>query len=138
VIFSDRAAARVSAYAAGIPRVVNIVCDHCLLIGFAEQQRRIGPEIVQEAIEYLEEGEKAPRKKWWWTSQLSTPFSPQRRKRWTIAAALLGGVGLLSWNWHILVSASSSLTGQFSDLTSSAQSIFSRVINGARGIFFNG
>src|SRR5262245_12807296 len=138
VIFSDRAAARVSAYAAGIPRVVNIVCGQCLLIGLAEQQRRIGPEIVQEAIEYLEEGEKTPRKKWWWTPQLSTPFPPQRRKRWTIAAALLGGVGLLSWNWHTLVSASSSLGGQFSDLTSSAQSIFSRVITGARDIFFNG
>jgi general secretion pathway protein A len=137
-IFSDRAAARVSAYAAGIPRVINIVCDHCLLMGFAEQQRRIGPEMVEEAIDYLEEGEKAPRKKWGRTMLLSTPLAPQWRKRWTIAAALSCGAGILSWNWHTLVSASSLLTGHFSDLTSSAQSIFSRVISGARDIFFNG
>jgi general secretion pathway protein A len=137
-IFSDRAAARVSAYATGIPRVINIVCDHCLLIGFAEQQRRIGPEIVAEAIDYLEEGEPTPRKKWWRPAWISRPLSGQWRKRWTIAAALACGVGLVSWQWHPLVSASSSLTGHVSELTTSAQSIFTRVLTGARDIFFNG
>jgi len=137
-LFSDRAATRISAYAGGIPRVINIVCDHCLLLGFAEQQRHIGPEIVEEAIEYLEEGERAPRKKWWWTARTGTLLSRQWRKRWTVAAALCCGVGALSWNWHTFVSASSLLTGHFSDLTSSAQEIFSKFLSEARDIFLHG
>ena len=28
-------------FAGGIPRIVNTVCDHCLLIGYADQTRRI-------------------------------------------------------------------------------------------------
>ncbi|HEV8711647.1 MAG TPA: AAA family ATPase [Candidatus Binatia bacterium] len=137
-IFSDRAALRISAYAGGIPRVINIVCDHCLLIGFAEQQRRIGTEIVEEAIEYLEEGEQVPRQKWWQTMLAGTPLSPQWRKRWTAAAVLCCGVGVLGWNWHTFVSASSLLTEHFSDLTSSAQAIFSKVLSETRDIFLHG
>jgi general secretion pathway protein A len=55
-LFTDAAVDRISAYAGGIPRLVNTVCDHCLLFGYADQQRRIGREIVNQAIEYLEEG----------------------------------------------------------------------------------
>ena len=53
-LFTERALRRISAYAGGIPQVINLVCDHCLLIGYAEQQRQIGPEVVEQAIEYLE------------------------------------------------------------------------------------
>ena len=55
-LFTDAAVDRISAYAGGIPRLVNTVCDHCLLFGYADQQRRIGRDIVNQAIEYLEEG----------------------------------------------------------------------------------
>jgi general secretion pathway protein A len=137
-IFSDRAAARVSAYAGGIPRVINIVCDHCLLIGFAEQQRRIGPEIVAEAIEYLEEGEPAPRKKWWRAALAGTPLAAHWRKRWMAAAVFCCSAGLLSWHWHTFVSASSVLTGHFSDLTASAQEVFGKFLSEARDIFLHG
>jgi general secretion pathway protein A len=57
-LFSDRAVLRIAEYAGGIPRVVNTVCDHCLLMGYADQQRRVEPELVQQAIAYLEEGER--------------------------------------------------------------------------------
>jgi hypothetical protein len=47
---------RISAYSGGIPRLINTVCDHCLLFGYADQKRRIDRRIVDQAIEYLEEG----------------------------------------------------------------------------------
>jgi general secretion pathway protein A len=57
-VFSDRAVLAIAEYAGGIPRVVNTVCDHCLLMGYADQKRRVEPDLVQQAITYLEEGEQ--------------------------------------------------------------------------------
>src|SRR6266540_1972382 len=61
-LFSDAAIARIAEYSGGIPRLINTLCDHCLLIGYADQIRRINRQIVEEAIEYFEEGERRPRK----------------------------------------------------------------------------
>jgi general secretion pathway protein A len=55
-IFTEDALARVSSQAGGIPRVVNTVCDHCLLIGYADQTRRIDADIVDQALSYLHGG----------------------------------------------------------------------------------
>jgi general secretion pathway protein A len=55
-LFDEGAVTRISERAAGIPRVVNILCDHCLVIGYADQKRRIDRRIVEQAIAYLEEG----------------------------------------------------------------------------------
>ena len=55
-LFTEGALARITDYAQGIPRVVNTVCDHCLLIGYADQTRRIDRDIVEQAIGYLEVG----------------------------------------------------------------------------------
>jgi general secretion pathway protein A len=49
-LFTDRARDRIAAYSRGIPRRVNILCDHCLVIGYAEQRRRIEADIVGQAI----------------------------------------------------------------------------------------
>jgi len=55
-IFESEAVARIAKYAGGIPRIINSVCDHSLLIGYADQCRRIDEDVVEEAIRYLEEG----------------------------------------------------------------------------------
>jgi hypothetical protein len=34
------------------------VCDHCLLSGYADSKRRIEARAVEEAVEYLEDGER--------------------------------------------------------------------------------
>src|SRR5882672_1653791 len=57
-IFTDAAVQRIAEYSQGTPRVINIVCDHCLLSGYADSKRRIDSGIVDEAVEYLEEGER--------------------------------------------------------------------------------
>ena len=44
-VFSDEALNRITDYAQGIPRVVNTVYDHCLVIGYADQTRRIPSEV---------------------------------------------------------------------------------------------
>ena len=60
-LFTDRAVDRITQYADGIPRLVNIVCDHCLTFGYADQMRRIDRHTVDQAIEYLEEGTRPRR-----------------------------------------------------------------------------
>jgi general secretion pathway protein A len=61
-VFTEAAVDRISAYSGGIPRLINTVCDHCLLFGYADQKRRIDRPIVNQAIEYLEEGTRPQRR----------------------------------------------------------------------------
>jgi len=60
-IFTPRAIHRIANHSGGIPRLVNILCDHCLIIGYADQKRRIEPDLVEEACAFLDEG--LPRKR---------------------------------------------------------------------------
>ena len=63
-LFTDQAIARIAAYAGGIPRIVNTLADHCLLIGYADQRRRLDRDTVDEAIAYREDGTPpAPRRR---------------------------------------------------------------------------
>ena len=57
-LFVDSAVGRISAYSGGIPRLINTVCDHCLLFGYADQKRRIDRHVVDQAIKYLEDGKR--------------------------------------------------------------------------------
>ncbi len=57
-LFSDAAVERIAAYTNGIPRLVNILCDHCLLMGYTEQTRRVERPMVERGIEYLEDGRR--------------------------------------------------------------------------------
>jgi len=60
-LFSQRAIRRITQYSGGIPRVINTLCDHALLFGYADHKRRIDRHIVNHAIAYLKEGAHAPR-----------------------------------------------------------------------------
>ena len=85
--FSARAIARIAGAAGGIPRRVNILCEHCLVIGYAEQRRSIEPDIVRQAV-----------------AAFASPSRPQSLKpaatrlTWAIGVmvvALLGGIAAL-------------------------------------------
>ncbi len=92
-LFSDAAITRIAEYSGGIPRLINTLCDHCLLIGYADQIRRIDRKIVEEAIEYFEEGERRPRK-----PQRLLHAWGRTLVRWRLPAAgavLLGGAAAL-------------------------------------------
>lgn len=56
-IFAPAAVSRIAAYSQGVPRVVNMLCDHCLLMAYANQVKRVDRDITERAIQYVEEGE---------------------------------------------------------------------------------
>ena len=92
-LFSDAAICRIAEHSGGVPRLINTLCDHCLLIGYADQIRRIDRTIVEQAIEYFEQGERRPRKP-------RRLLSMWRRAlvRWGLSipsAVLLGGAAAL-------------------------------------------
>jgi general secretion pathway protein A len=45
--FDDDAIEAIYQYAHGIPRVINVICDHALLYNFAENKKRVSTKIVQ-------------------------------------------------------------------------------------------
>jgi general secretion pathway protein A len=45
-VFSPEAIAAIHRYANGIPRVVNLICEHCLVGAFVDQQKQVSVEIV--------------------------------------------------------------------------------------------
>jgi general secretion pathway protein A len=68
-LFTPGAVTRIASYTAGVPRVMNILCDHCLVFGYADRKRRIDRDAVEEAIAYMEDGlrtagEKPAAKGW--------------------------------------------------------------------------
>jgi general secretion pathway protein A len=46
-IFDDEALEAVHRYASGTPRVINLICEHCLVSAFVDQQKVIRPGIVE-------------------------------------------------------------------------------------------
>jgi len=113
-LFSDAAIIRIAEHSGGIPRVINTLCDHCLLIGYADQIRRIDRKIVDEAIEYFEQGQRRPRRP-------RRSFSGWCRAvvRWVFpaaGAALLGGAAVLMTAhrgelWHLFDVSTATLSG---------------------------
>jgi len=89
-LFTEPALGRITEYSGGIPRRINILCDHCLLFGYADQARRIDKHTVDEAIRYLEDG--IPRRRRAGRPHRLTAQLVCRWGLWTLAAALTGTV----------------------------------------------
>jgi len=47
-------------YSLGIPRVVNLLCEHSLINAYVEQQRPIGPKIVEDVAHEFQLDEVEP------------------------------------------------------------------------------
>ena len=45
-IFEPEAVTAIHRYASGIPRVINLLCEHCLVSSFVDQEKVIGPAVV--------------------------------------------------------------------------------------------
>jgi general secretion pathway protein A len=103
-IFTDAAIQRLTEYSGGTPRVVNIVCDHCLLSGYADSKRRIDAGMVDEAIEYLEEGERRE-----WKRSRQVRLVPSRAALW----AARGGIALLVVLLMMVLVFAANATGWF-------------------------
>ncbi len=58
--FSRKALKAIFDYSGGIPRVINILCDNTLLLGFVHETKKISEALVREVIRDLEGARKAP------------------------------------------------------------------------------
>lgn len=99
-LFTDRALARICEYAGGIPRVINLMCDHCLLIGYGDQKRKLDRNIVDQAIAYFEDGHRPER-----TARARSWFGALTPCEWAVlglATVLNGGLALLSMRPDVL------------------------------------
>jgi general secretion pathway protein A len=59
-IFSPKAVETIHVYSLGIPRVINLLCEHSLVNAFVEQQRPIQPKIVEEVAHEFQLDEVEP------------------------------------------------------------------------------
>ena len=123
-LFTDEALNRVAEYAGGIPRVINTICDHSLLIGYADQTRRIETAIVNEAIQYLEAGLR-PRR----TARRTRLAVRMTSLRWALAgvcAALIAGFGALTIQGSpAFTDSMARITSQVSDIVRSLRELLS-------------
>ncbi len=53
-VFDKGAVDAVFAYAGGVPRMINIVCDRALVAGYGADRKRIGKALILETIEEIE------------------------------------------------------------------------------------
>jgi general secretion pathway protein A len=59
-IFSKPAMEAIHVFSLGVPRVINLLCEHSLVNAFADQQRPIGPAIVEEVAREFQLDEVGP------------------------------------------------------------------------------
>src|ERR1700758_1568858 len=59
-IFEPGALLAIHRYASGIPRVINLLCEHCLVSAFVDQQKIIGPKVVDGVARSCDRGVNAP------------------------------------------------------------------------------
>ncbi len=86
-IFTPEAVELIHRYARGIPRVVNTLCEHALISGYADQRPVLGTEIIQEVAKEFELDRLDP------LASAPTGMSPEewRRRQALQNAALLMG-----------------------------------------------
>ncbi len=54
-IFSEEALAAIYHASGGVPRLINQICDHALLLAFADEARQLSPQLIQEAWSDLQQ-----------------------------------------------------------------------------------
>ncbi|MGE4559850.1 MAG: ExeA family protein [Desulfobulbus sp.] len=91
-IFSEEAIELIHKVSRGTPRLINIICDHALLTGFAENKPTIGPELIEESVADLHfPGEETP---------LPVAVSARRsRWPWVVLGCLLVAAGGAAYVW---------------------------------------
>jgi hypothetical protein len=109
-LFTRDAEERIFEISTGIPRLVNIVCDNALVIGYALGKKRIGADVVNEAAADLltQEPREAAGELPEAPASVTVVASPPRTRRWSqvgviafVVVALV--IGLLSVGRSLLL-----------------------------------
>jgi hypothetical protein len=53
-LFSQEALDLVHRYSRGIPRIINLLCEHSLILAYVEQSQQVTPAIVENVATELE------------------------------------------------------------------------------------
>src|SRR5262249_12496606 len=61
-LFDAGAISRLARFSRGIPRVINTLADHCLLLAYADESRRVDRRVVDRAIADLTDNTRKPLK----------------------------------------------------------------------------
>src|SRR5207248_1374164 len=70
VRFVSKAVQKIHRLSAGIPRLINLICDRALLAGFAERSNRISERMVDDAAGSLEVQQSITRPiRWRWLAE---------------------------------------------------------------------
>jgi general secretion pathway protein A len=56
IVFKDEAIDRIYSYSGGVPRLINILCDKALLLGFVLESKIIDANIIEKSIREIEGG----------------------------------------------------------------------------------
>ena len=78
-IFDAEALAAIHRYSNGIPRVVNLICEHCLVSAFVDQQKMVAPAIVEAVARDFDLGD---------SHGFTTPVPPPARDKFDLMDAL--------------------------------------------------
>jgi general secretion pathway protein A len=98
-IFGQDAIGEIFAFSGGYPRLINIICDHALLTGYASDLKLINKKVIKECerelqipvdVDFVDDDQKlnvAPQKKS--PAPVPTPVKPSRMKQTSIIAAII-------------------------------------------------
>jgi len=95
VTFTPKSLARLHRYAAGIPRLLNLLCDRALLSAYSAHSPRIIPPFIDSAAESLEL-ERPRRSMRAWVRQRFGAFAAG-----AALAAILGVAAAAVWHYHL-------------------------------------
>jgi general secretion pathway protein A len=54
-LFDARAVKAIYRYSRGFPRLINVLCDRALLVGYTQDRRRITPGLIRQAVRELQQ-----------------------------------------------------------------------------------
>ncbi|HXJ80971.1 MAG TPA: AAA family ATPase, partial [Candidatus Methylomirabilis sp.] len=111
-LFTEPAIERIARYSGGIPRLINTACDHGLLFAYADKVRRIDRDIVDQVIQYLDDGEPQRRR----AIRPRLPGWRMTPLRWSVLGACTAAAAGLA--------AAHSGASSLADLASSARALF--------------
>lgn len=80
-IFEPEALISIHQYASGIPRVINLLCEHCLVSAFVDQQKVIGAAVVDSVARDFDLGDNT-------TSAAMTVPPPAQANKFDLVEAL--------------------------------------------------
>jgi type II secretory pathway predicted ATPase ExeA len=81
-IFDPEALNAIHLYSGGIPRVVNLICEHCLVSAFVDQQRVVAQSVVEAVARDFDLGDSTA------SAALSVPPRPSGSDKFDLVDAL--------------------------------------------------